>query len=150
MCTRGISCRPVRKKKKPIKWIQSLVQLYIRQQSIHMTRKSGQTVGNDQRGWPWKWAVYSFYTMKDEEEREEEKRRRRMRTTSSKIPSFFRNALLRRATLNMFLTLYVQVLFFLIFFSHSFSFALPPVLFVITLWRQLNIITSPLVTSNWE
>ena len=89
MCTRGISCRPVRKKKKPIKWIQSLVQLYIRQQSIHMTRKSGQTVGNDQRGWPWKWAVYSFYTMKDEEEREEEKRRRRMRTTSSKIPFFF-------------------------------------------------------------
>lgn len=37
-------------REKPIKRIQSIVQLYIRQQLVHMTRKSGQTVGNDQRG----------------------------------------------------------------------------------------------------
>lgn len=81
VCTRGISCRPFRKKKKTIKRIQSIVQLYIRQQSVHMTRKSGQTVGNDQRGWPWKWAKFSFYIVKERGEKEEREREKEQQSS---------------------------------------------------------------------
>jgi hypothetical protein len=97
------------KEKKPIKRIQSIVQLYIRQQSVHMTRKSGQTVGNDQRGWPWKWAIFSFYIVKEGEAKRNREREK------SKIP-FFEMHYSAGPLLNMFPILYVQVLFFLIFF----------------------------------